>query len=166
LRAFKKKIREKLVSPALLLGIVLLLGTTSRAAELKETDPSQSTPTASSDEAAAEPDSPVTEASNAKDLTQMSLESLTGLNVVVTSSAKRAESLRDATSAIYVITSEDIHRSGFQHLADLLRMVPGVQDNQNNASEWGISARGFNAQFNNKMLVLVDGRSVYENNRG
>src|SRR5271170_1195600 len=77
------------------------------------------------------PDStPQPDSKDKTDLSQMSLESLTGLNVVVTSSAKKAESLRDATSALYVITAEDIRRSGFQHLADLLKMVPGVQDNQ------------------------------------
>lgn len=96
----------------------------------------------------------------------MSLEGLTGLNVQVTSSSKKAESLRDATSAIYVITSDDIQRSGFTHLADLLRMVPGVQVAQQAANQWAISARGFDATYNDKMLVLVDGRSVYENETG
>src|SRR5579871_1987930 len=99
------------------------------------------------------------------DLANLSLESLAGLNVIVTSSAKKAESLRDATSAIYVITSQDIRDSGIQDLADLFRMVPGVQVVRNDASEWGVSARGFNAQYNDKMLVLIDGRSLYENNR-
>src|SRR5258708_38542027 len=60
------------------------------------------------------------------DITDMSLESLTGLNVVVTSSAKKAEFLRDATSAIFVITQEDIRQSGARHLADLFRIVPGM----------------------------------------
>jgi len=96
------------------------------------------------------------------DLSQMSLESLTGLNVMVTSSAKKSESLRDATSAIYVITSEDIQRSGFTHLADLFRMVPGMQVARQDASNWAIGTRGFNAPFNNMMLILVDGRSVYD----
>ena len=96
------------------------------------------------------------------DLSQMSLEKLADLDVQVTSSAKKPESLRDATSAIYVITSEDIRRSGARDLPDLLAMVPGVQVARQSANEWAISARGFNAQYNNKMLVLVDGRSVYD----
>lgn len=152
-----------MVPSAVFLGIVLLLGTTSRAAELKETDPSQSTPVAVSDETvtATEPDPPIAESSTPKDLTQVSLESLAGLNVQVVSASKEAGSLRDATSAIFVITREDIQRSGAQHLADLLVMVPGVQVARQSANEWAISARGFNGNYNNKMLVLIDGRSVY-----
>ncbi len=101
-----------------------------------------------------------------KDLTQMSLESLTGLNVVVTSSAKKAESLRDATSAIFVITQDDIRQSGARHLADLFRMVPGMLVSRVDASQWTVTARGFNSLYNNKMLVLMDGRSVYQSTFG
>ena len=100
--------------------------------------------------------------SPAGDLTNASLESLMGMDVVVTSSSKKAESLRYATAALFVISQEDIKRSGFTHLADLMRMVPGVQVASQSANEWAISARGFNSQYNNKMLVLVDGRSVYD----
>src|SRR5581483_6624578 len=64
---------------------------------------------------------PVSQSS--QDLTQVSLENLAGMDVVVTSSSKKAESLRDATSAIYVITQEDIQRSGAKTLPDLLIMV-------------------------------------------
>ncbi len=102
----------------------------------------------------------------AQDLTNLSLESLAGLNVVVTSSAKKAESLRDATSAIFVITQEDIQRSGALHLADLLRMVPGLLVSRVDGSQWAITARGFNSLYNNKMLVLVDGRSAYQTDFG
>lgn len=102
----------------------------------------------------------------ATDLSNLSLESLAGLNVVVTSSAKKAESLRDATSAIYVITSDDIRRSGTRHLANLLRMVPGLLVVRVTASQWAITARGFNSLYNNKMLVLVDGRSAYQTEYG
>ncbi len=97
-----------------------------------------------------------------QDLTTDSLQQLMGLNVMVTSSSKKAESLRDATSAIFVITQEDIQRSGAQTVPDLLAMVPGVQVARQSADQWAISARGFNGQYNNKMLVLVDGRSVYD----
>ncbi len=98
----------------------------------------------------------------AQDLSMASLEQLMGLNVVVTSSSKKAESLRDATSAIFVITQDDIRRSGAQTVPDLLAMVPGVQVARQSADVWAISARGFNANYNDKMLVLVDGRSVYD----
>ena len=97
-----------------------------------------------------------------EDLTQVSLESLMGLNVVVTSSAKKAESLMNATSAIFVITQEDIQQSGARSIPDLLTMVPGVQVARQNNNQWAISARGFDDQYNDKMLVLVDGRSVYQ----
>lgn len=99
---------------------------------------------------------------NSNDLTSVSLADLAGLNVVVTSSSKKAESLREATSAIFVITQDDIRRSGARTVADLLAMVPGVQVARQSASEWAISARGFNANYNDKMLVLVDGRSAYD----
>lgn len=98
----------------------------------------------------------------ANDLTSVSLADLAGLNVVVTSSSKKAESLREATSAIFVITADDIRRSGAKTVADLLAMVPGVQVARQSANQWAISARGFNANYNDKMLVLVDGRSVYD----
>lgn len=97
-----------------------------------------------------------------QDLTQVSLESLMGLNVVVTSSSKKAESLMNATSAIFVITQEDIQQSGARSIPDLLTMVPGVQVARQNNNQWAISARGFDDQYNDKMLVLVDGRSVYQ----
>ncbi len=92
--------------------------------------------------------------SNKTDLTSVSLESLAGLNVVVTSSSKKAESLREATSAIFVITTDDIRRSGAKTVPDLLAMVPGVQVARQSADSWAISARGFNANYNDKMLVL------------
>src|ERR1051325_517660 len=68
-------------------------------------------------------DKTTAETSKEDDVAGMSLESLTGLNVVVTSSSKKAKSLRNATSAIYVITSGDIRNSGFQHVAEFFRMV-------------------------------------------
>lgn len=101
-----------------------------------------------------------------QDLTQVSLEALAGMDVMVTSSSKKEESLRDATSAIFVITQDDIQKSGALHLADLFRMVPGMLVSRVNASQWAISARGFNSLYNNKMLVLVDGRSVYQSTFG
>jgi len=108
------------------------------------------------------PDRALAEAGGGKDLSEMSLENLAGLDVTVTSASKKAESLLGATAAIFVITQEDIQASGARTLPDLLFMVPGVQVNRQSANEWAISARGFNAQYNNKMLVLIDGRSVYD----
>jgi iron complex outermembrane receptor protein len=105
-----------------------------------------------------------TGASSTESLDTMSLEALMGLNIMVTSSARKAEELRDATSSIYVITSEDIRRSGHKTLPEALRLVPGVQVARQSAGLWAISTRGFDAIYNNKMLVLIDGRSVYNNN--
>jgi iron complex outermembrane recepter protein len=97
--------------------------------------------------------------SNPPDLTQASLEDL--MNMQVTSVSKKEQSLSKAGAAIFVITQEDIRRSGATNIPDLLRMVPGVNVARENASTWAISIRGFNDVFANKVLVLVDGRSVY-----
>jgi iron complex outermembrane receptor protein len=64
-------------------------------------------------------------------------------------------------SAVFVITAEDIARSGANCIPDLLRIVPGVEVAQINSSTWAISIRGFNGQYSNKLLVVVDGRTVY-----
>ncbi len=79
----------------------------------------------------------------------------------VTSVSKKPEKLSDSAAAIFVITQEDIRRSGATHIPDLLRMVPGLQVAQADANKWAISSRGFNRLFANKLLVLIDGRSVY-----
>jgi iron complex outermembrane recepter protein len=94
-----------------------------------------------------------------KDLTSLSLDEL--MNVEVTSVSKHEQRLMDAPAAIYVITQEDIRRSGATSIAELLRMVPGVQVAKISANKWAITARGYNSEFSNKLLVLIDGRSVY-----
>lgn len=93
------------------------------------------------------------------DLTQISLEDL--MNVEVTSVSKKEQKLGSAGAAIFVISQEDIRRSGASNIPDLLRMVPGVNVAQMSASTWAISIRGFNDVFADKVLVLIDGRSVY-----
>jgi iron complex outermembrane receptor protein len=93
------------------------------------------------------------------DLTSQSLEDL--MNTQVTSVSKKEQKLSRTASAIFVISQEDIHRSGATNIPDLLRMVPGMDVAQINGSTWAISARGFNQQFSNKLLVTIDGRSVY-----
>src|SRR5579864_6016807 len=94
-----------------------------------------------------------------KNLAQASLEDL--LNIEVTSASRKEQKLSQVPAAIFVITQEDIHRSGATNIPDLLRMVPGLDVAQINGNTWAISARGFNSQFSNKLLVLVDGRAVY-----
>ena len=94
-----------------------------------------------------------------KNLAEASLEDL--LNIEVTSASRKEQKLSQVPAAIFVITQEDIRRSGSTNIPDLLRMVPGLDVAQINANTWAISARGFNLEFANKLLVLVDGRAVY-----
>ena len=89
----------------------------------------------------------------------LSLEEL--LQVKVTSPSKKAQPLEDVAAAVFVLTSEDLRRSGVTSIPDALRMVPGLQVARIDASKWAISCRGFNDRFANKMLVLVDGRTAY-----
>ncbi len=95
----------------------------------------------------------------ASDLTQVSIENL--MNVEVTSVSKKEQKLSQVAAAVYVITQEDIRHSGATNIPDLLRMVPGLDVAQINANTWAISSRGFNSEFANKLLVLIDGRTVY-----
>ncbi|HSR35942.1 MAG TPA: TonB-dependent receptor, partial [Desulfurivibrionaceae bacterium] len=92
-------------------------------------------------------------------ITELSLEQL--LEAEVTSVSKRAEPLATAASAIYVISQEDIKRSGATNIPEALRMAPGLQVAQVDANKWAISSRGFNAFSANKLLVLMDGRTLY-----
>ncbi len=89
----------------------------------------------------------------------MNIEDL--MNIQVTSVSKKEQKLSRTAAAIFVITQEDIRRSSATNIPDLLRMVPGMDVGQINGSTWAISSRGFNAQFSNKLLVLIDGRIVY-----
>jgi iron complex outermembrane recepter protein len=79
----------------------------------------------------------------------------------VTSVSKKEQKLSRIASAIFVITREEIRTSGATNIPDVLRMVPGLDVAQINGNTWEISSRGFNAQYANKLLVLIDGRTVY-----
>jgi iron complex outermembrane receptor protein len=92
-------------------------------------------------------------------LTQKSLEDL--MNIGVTSVSKKEQKTSQVAAAIFVISQEDIQRSGALNIPDLLRMVPGLDVAQIDAGKWAISARGINGQYSNKLLVMVDGRTVY-----
>ena len=83
------------------------------------------------------------------------------LDIQVTSVSKRSESLADAPASIYVITAEDIRRSGVTTLPEALRLAPNLQIARADSVQYAISARGFNNAVGNKLLVLVDGRTVY-----
>ncbi len=95
----------------------------------------------------------------AKDLADLSLEQLA--NVVVTSPSRRSERLLDVPASLYVITAEDIRRSGVTSLAEALRLAPNLNVARLDNDQYAISARSFNNQIANKMLVMIDGRTVY-----
>ncbi len=96
-----------------------------------------------------------------EDLQPLSIEDLG--NLQVTSVSKRPETLRQVAAAIYVITSDDIRRSGATSLTEVLRLAPNLEVARVNGFSANVTARGFNSvQASNKLLVLIDGRSVYE----
>ena len=95
----------------------------------------------------------------AQDLGDLSLEQL--LNVEVTSASRKTQNLGDVAAAIFVLTAEDIRRSGATSIPEALRMVPGVHVGRIDDNRWAVSARGFNDQYSNKLLVLMDGRHIY-----
>lgn len=105
---------------------------------------------------AQQPDSAVARAESLKTL---SIEQL--LNVEVTSVSKRPERLARVASAIQVITQQDIRRSGASSLPEALRLATNLQVAQIDSRQWAISARGLNSTASNKLLVLIDGRTVY-----
>lgn len=94
-----------------------------------------------------------------RELKRLSVEDL--MNIEVTLVSRVPEKLTEAASAIQVITGEDIRRSGATHVAEALRLAPNLQVSQLSSSVWIISARGFNNVFANKLLVMIDGRTVY-----
>src|SRR5579863_8114092 len=97
--------------------------------------------------------------STPRDLSQYSLEDL--MNVQVTSVSKKEQKISKTGAAIYVINQEDIRQSGATNIPDLLRLVPGIHVAQINAHTWAISIRGFTDKYGDKVLVTIDGRSVY-----
>ena len=93
------------------------------------------------------------------DLTQFSIEDL--LQVKVVSAAKVEQALEDTAAAVFVITADDIRRSGVTNVMEALRLAPGVEVARIDSSRWAITIRGFNGRFANKLLVLIDGRTIY-----
>jgi len=83
------------------------------------------------------------------------------MGLEVTSVSRRPEKLSEVASAIQVITAQDIEQSGAQSIPEALRLADNLQVAQKNSHDWAITARGFNTDLANKLLVLVDGRSVY-----
>ena len=103
-------------------------------------------------------------AQSIEELQQMSIGDLA--NIDISSVTKTTQALSDAPAAIFVITHEDIVRSGATSLPEILRLAPNLAVFQTSASQYVITARGLNGNnaaqnFSNKLLVLIDGRSVY-----
>ncbi len=93
------------------------------------------------------------------DLLQLSLEELG--KIKVTTVSRKTETLSGAAAAIHVITQEELRRSGVTTVAEALRMAPGLNVARANSRQWAISSRGFNGTYANKLLVLLDGRTLY-----
>lgn len=96
---------------------------------------------------------------NEENIQTMGLEDL--MNIEVTSVAKKQQSLSNTAAAIFVITQEDIQRSGATSIPETLRMAPGINVARIDSNKWAITSRGFNDRFANKLLVMIDGRTVY-----
>ena len=92
-------------------------------------------------------------------LIDLSLEEL--MNIEVTSVSRRSQKVSEVAAAVFVITQNDIRRSGATSIPEALRMAPGVQVARIGTDKWAVSIRGFNGRFANKLQVLMDGRSVY-----
>ncbi|MFK7898265.1 MAG: TonB-dependent receptor plug domain-containing protein [Myxococcota bacterium] len=99
------------------------------------------------------------ETDSVEELKSLAFEDL--FDVEVTSVSKRSQKLSRTAAAVTVLSGEDIRRSGHTSIPEALRMVPGLEVAQIDGNKWAITARGFNNQFAQKLLVLIDGRSVY-----
>lgn len=93
------------------------------------------------------------------DLTSFNLEEL--MQIEVSSVARKQQKMADTAAAAYVISQEDIRRSGATSIPEALRLAPGLNVARIDSSHWAISARGFNGHYANKLLVLMDGRTIY-----
>jgi iron complex outermembrane recepter protein len=110
---------------------------------------------------------PVNQSKASGNLFDLDIENLAQVDVVksfdvpVTSVSKQESTVGRSPAAVFVISSEMIHRSGATTIPDVLRLAPGVEVAQINTWSWAITIRGFNDRFTNKLLVMIDGRSVY-----
>ena len=104
-------------------------------------------------------DDPPSSQNPPNDLKQLSLEQLGA--VEVTSVSKDPQQVQKTPAAIFVITQEDIRRSGATSIPEALRLAPGVEVAQIDGNHWSVAIRGFAGQFSKSLLVLVDGRSIY-----
>jgi len=99
------------------------------------------------------------ELKSSADLTELSIQDL--MEIEITTGSRKSQTIANTAAAAFVITQEDIRRSGVTSIAEALRMAPGLQVAKIDANKWAITSRGFNSRYANKLLVLMDGRSVY-----
>lgn len=99
------------------------------------------------------------EETDSKNFFEMSIEEL--MEVEITLTSRKEEPLFKTPAAAYVLSNEDIRRSGASSIPEALRMVPGLEVARIDSNKWSITSRGFNQEFSDKLLVLIDGRSVY-----
>lgn len=142
-------------------SLAALFATTilTNTAQAAETTPPPQEATIQTQLNAQEPASGAENEEEVEDLFDIGLDNLA--NIKVTSVSRQEEDAFRAAAAIFVITGEDIRRSGVTTIADALRLAPGMNVARSSTSEWGVSTRGFNSGFANKLLVQIDGRSVY-----
>ena len=98
---------------------------------------------------------------SAADMIDIPLETLMQMDAVVNTASKKEERLGDTTSAVFVISAEDIKRSGVTNIPEALRLAPGIQVGRISPNEWGVSSRGLGGLYSRFLLVLIDGRSIY-----
>lgn len=97
-----------------------------------------------------------------EELADLPLEELLEIKIVsATSAARKSQKLTETAAALYVITQEDIRHAGITSLPEALRLAPGINVSRLDASKWAINARGLNERFPGKLLVMIDGRTVY-----
>ncbi len=99
-------------------------------------------------------------------LLKMPPEELAGISVVFYSASKKEENLWEIPSAAYVISATDIRRSGVNSIPDLLRMVPGIFVGNIDSNTWIVGSRGLGLEFTKEVLILIDGRSIYNPESG
>lgn len=94
-----------------------------------------------------------------QEVVDLSIEDL--MNINVTSVGKKEQNLSDSTAAVFVITNQDLKRSGVTNIPDALRMVPGLTVSRIDSNKWAVNSRGATSRFADKLLVFIDGRTVY-----
>ena len=99
---------------------------------------------------------------SAAQLAELPFEELMQMDVMVSSVSKRDQVLADTAAGVFVISAEDIRRSGVSSIPEALRLAPGMQVARIGTNEWAVSARGFSSRYSKFQLILIDGRSVYD----